>query len=181
MKRELCIAVLAAAFVAGCSSSESRPAASGDYASASASSARAPAAMNTGSCDPAPKTLVTRDLAEGHGRALPKMGTALVFYTGWVYDACKPDHKGAEFDSNVGKRVPFGFRAGAGRVIKGWDEGVVGMKEGGKRLLVIPSNMAYGEREIAGKIPANSPLVFEVDLVQVQVIGEPPSNPAPAK
>jgi len=179
MKRELCIAVLAAAFVASCSTPESKPAASNDYATAS--SARNPSPMNTGSCDPAPKTLVTKDLIEGTGRALPTLGTALVFYTGWVYEPCKPDHKGAQFDSNVGKPVPFGFRAGAGRVIKGWDEGVVGMKEGGKRLLVIPSNMAYGEREIAGKIPANSALVFEVDLAQVQIIGQPPSNPAPAK
>jgi FKBP-type peptidyl-prolyl cis-trans isomerase FkpA len=179
MKRELCMAILAAAFAASCSTNESKPSASGDYSANSSS--RAPVAMNTGSCDPAPKTLVTKDLQEGNGRAVPSLGTALVFYTGWVYDPCKPDHKGAQFDSNVGKPVPFGFRVGAGRVIKGWDEGVLGMKEGGKRLLVIPANMAYGEREIAGKIPANSPLVFEVDLVQVQIIGQPPANPAPAK
>ena len=105
------------------------------------------------------------------------LSTAMVFYTGWVYDPCAPDHKGSEFDSNVGKSVPFGFRVGAGRVIKGWDEGVAGMKEGGKRLLVIPADKAYGAREIPGKIPANSALVFEVNLVQLANV---PGAPAPS-
>jgi len=176
-RRWICIAALAAAFVAGCSTNESKPAAASDYA---ASSARAPA-VNTSACEPAPATLVTQDLEVGDGKTLPNLGTALVFYTGWVYDPCKPDHKGAQFDTNVGKQVPFGFRAGAGRVIKGWDVGVVGMKENGKRLLVIPANMAYGEREIPGKIPPNSPLVFEVHLVQVQIVGPPAGAAAPAK
>jgi FKBP-type peptidyl-prolyl cis-trans isomerase len=128
-------------------------------------------------CEPPPATLVKKDLQEGNGRTAVPLSTAMVFYTGWLYDACAPDHKGAQFDSNVDKRVPFGLRIGAGRVIKGWDEGLPGMKEGGKRLLVIPANMAYGERQMGDKIPPNSTLVFEVSLVQLANI---PGQPAPS-
>jgi FKBP-type peptidyl-prolyl cis-trans isomerase len=76
--------------------------------------------------------------------------------------------------------VPFGFRIGAGTVIKGWDEGVPGMKEGGKRLIVVPSAYGYGAREIPGKIPANSALVFEVELMQLSGpgVGPPINRPA---
>jgi FKBP-type peptidyl-prolyl cis-trans isomerase len=98
-------------------------------------------------------TLVTKDLVEGDGRTAIPLTSALVFYTGWVYDPCKPDHKGAQFDTNVGKRVPFGFRIGAGKVIKGWDEGLPGMKEGGKRLMIIPSAYGYGATEIPERSP----------------------------
>ena len=171
-RKWLCSAAFAAAFAAGCSTHESKPAAS-DYA---ASSARAPA-VNTSACEPAPATLVAKDLEQGTGRTAVPLATALVHYTGWVYDPCKPDHKGAQFDSSVGKPVPFGFRIGAGRVIKGWDEGVPGMKEGGKRLLVIPAAMAYGDRQVGDKIPPNSTLVFEVNLVALQNV---PGQPAPS-
>src|SRR4051812_48350541 len=136
-----------------------------------------PPAPQNPACEPAPATLVTKDLQEGTGRTAVPLATAMVFYTGWVYDPCKPDHKGAQFDSNVDKRVPFGFRIAANTVIKGWDEGVPGMKEGGKRLLIIPAEKAYGAREIAGKIPANSALVFEVSLAQLASI---PGQPAPS-
>jgi FKBP-type peptidyl-prolyl cis-trans isomerase len=120
---------------------------------------------------------VKKDLQEGTGRTAVPLASALVFYTGWVYDPCAPDHKGIQFDSNVDKRVPFGLRIGAGRVIKGWDEGLPGMKEGGKRLLVIPASMAYGERQVGDKIPPNSALVFEVNLVQLANV---PGQPAPS-
>ncbi len=163
MKRELCIAALAA-FLASCAVPETRTAA-------------APPAPLKPACEPAPATLVTKDLQEGTGRTAVPLVTAMVFYTGWVYDPCKPDHKGAQFDSNVDKRVPFGFRIAANTVIKGWDEGVPGMKEGGKRLLIIPAEKAYGAREIPGKIPANSTLVFEVNLAQLANI---PGEPAPS-
>jgi FKBP-type peptidyl-prolyl cis-trans isomerase len=181
MKRELCIAIAiaAAALVASCSSSESRPAAADTYAAAPAKSASPPPRTNM-ACEPAPKQIVATDLKVGEGRTAVALASALVFYTGWLYDPCAPEHKGSQFDSNADKRVPFGFRIGAGRVIKGWDEGVAGMKEGGKRLLVIPADKAYGEREIAGRIPANSALIFEVNLVQLTFPGEPP-NPPPAK
>ena len=165
MRRELCIAALAVV-IAGCGSTETKMA---------AAPAAAPAPKPA--CEPAPATLVKKDLQEGDGRTAIPLATAMVFYTGWLYDPCAPDHKGAQFDSNQGKPVPFGVRIGAGRVIKGWDEGLPGMKEGGKRLLVIPANMAYGERQVGDKIPPNSALVFEVNLVQLANI---PGDPAPS-
>jgi FKBP-type peptidyl-prolyl cis-trans isomerase len=163
MKQAMCIAAMAA-LVASCGTPETKT---------------APVVAAKPACEAAPATLVKTDLKEGDGRTAIPLSSAMVFYTGWLYEPCKPDHKGAQFDSNVGKPVPFGFRIGAGRVIKGWDEGVPGMKEGGKRLLVIPANMAYGEREIAGKIPANSPLVFEVDLMQLSGPNLPPPMNSP--
>jgi FKBP-type peptidyl-prolyl cis-trans isomerase len=166
MKNALCIAAVAA-LLASCGTLDNK-------------TASAPAAPAKPACEPPPTTLVTKDLAEGDGRTAVPLASALVFYTGWVYDPCKPDHKGSQFDSNVGQRVPFGFRIGAGRVIKGWDDGVPGMKEGGKRLLVIPQHLAYGEREIPGKIPPHSALVFEVQLVQLSGTNIPPP-PAPPK
>ena len=167
MKKEICIAALAA-ILAGCGSTETK------MAAAPAAAPPKPA------CEGPPAVLVKKDLKEGDGRTAVPLATAMVFYTGWLYDSCAPDHKGAQFDSNVGKPVPFGVRIGAGRVIKGWDEGLPGMKEGGKRLLVIPSNMAYGERQVADKIPPHSALVFEVTLAQLANIpGEPMPSYAP--
>ena len=128
-------------------------------------------------CQPAPKELVVRDLDRGkEGRAVGFRTTVLVVYTGWLYDPCAPDRKGVEFDSNAGQRVPLGFMVGSGRVIKGWDEGLMGMMEGGKRVLIIPPDKAYGERAM-GKIPPNSTLVFEVSLVQIGF--QPPASEAP--
>ena len=119
-------------------------------------------------CKPPPKDLVIRDLAEGSGKVVAMRSGALVWYTGWLYDGCKPDLKGKQFDSNAGGKVPFSLLVGTGKVIKGWDEGLIGMKEKGKRLLVIPPDKAYGDREVGGGlIPAGSTLVFEVELVQV--------------
>jgi FKBP-type peptidyl-prolyl cis-trans isomerase FkpA len=119
-------------------------------------------------CAPPPTELVVKDITPGTGQAVRFRSAVTVGYTGWVYDGCKADFKGAEFDSSRDRQVPFGFMVGAGRVIKGWDEGLIGMKEKGKRLLIIPASKAYGEREMAGgKIPANSTLVFEIDLAQI--------------
>ena len=87
-----------------------------------------------------------------------------VHYTGWLYVDGK---RGAKFDSSVDRGEPFPFPLGAGRVIKGWDEGVQGMKVGGKRELIIPAELAYGSREIPDAIPANSILNFEVELLKV--------------
>ena len=119
-------------------------------------------------CTPPPADLVTRDLEPGNGDAARFRSAVLVSYTGWLYDGCKPDLKGAEFDTSVGRPTPFGFIVGAGRVIRGWDRGVIGMKEGGKRLLVIPPEKAYGSGGApGGKIPPNSTLVFEVNLEKI--------------
>ena len=132
-----------------------------------------------GDCTPPPKTLVVKDLEKGSGDAVVFRSAVLVGYTGWLYDACAPEHKGEKFDSSEGRPTPFGFMVGAGRVIKGWDEGLVGMQKGGKRLLVIPPDKAYGDKD-RGKIPANSTLVFEVALVDIPFM-PPPAGAAPAQ
>jgi FKBP-type peptidyl-prolyl cis-trans isomerase len=119
-------------------------------------------------CAPPPADLVVKDITPGTGQEVRFRSAVTVNYTGWVYDGCKADFKGAEFDSSRDRPVPFGFMVGAGRVIKGWDEGLIGMKAKGKRVLIIPPAKAYGEREMAGgKIPANSTLVFEIDLGEI--------------
>ena len=160
MNRVIAIAGLALAAAACSAPAPDTRATSGPAAAA----ASAPA----GACQPPPKELVTRDLTPGTGRELRTRSAVNVNYTGWVYDGCKPDFKGPMFDTSDGRPTPFGFMVGAGRVIKGWDEGLVGMKEKGKRLLIIPPDKSYGEREVAGgKIPANSTLVFEVTLVEI--------------
>jgi FKBP-type peptidyl-prolyl cis-trans isomerase len=121
-------------------------------------------------CKEPPKEIVVKDLVPGSGPRAVKYRTAItVGYTGWLYDGCKPDFKGEKFDSSEGRQAPFGFMVGAGRVIKGWDEGVIGMKEkGGKRLLIIPPDKAYGEKGAGGgKIPPNATLVFEVEMYDI--------------
>lgn len=86
----------------------------------------------------------------------------MVSYTGWLYDPTRPDSKGTQFESNAS----FSFQLGVGRVIPGWDQGVVGMKVGGMRRLIIPPNLAYGS-QANGTIPGNSTLVFDIMLLNV--------------
>ena len=90
-----------------------------------------------------------------------------VHYTGWLFDEAAPEHKGKKFDSSVDRGQPFNFPLGAGRVIKGWDQGVSGMKVGGKRTLIIPAAMGYGSRGAGGVIAPNATLVFDVELLAV--------------
>src|ERR1044071_9584159 len=91
--------------------------------------------------------------------------TATVHYTGWLYTN---GQKGAKFDSSVDRGDPFSFPVGAGRVIKGWDEGVAGMKVGGKRTLIIPPAIGYGAVGAGGVIPPNATLMFDVELLAVK-------------
>ena len=158
MKNTIAI-TLAAAFAAACAA----PQGTQSTAPAAPRAVAAPAA-----CAPAPSELVVKDLTPGSGPPVGYRTAVTVFYTGWLYDGCRADFKGKQFDGNVGKPAPFGFMVGAGRVIRGWDEGLVGMKAGGKRLLVIQPNKAYGAREFPdGRIPPNSTLVFEVELANI--------------
>jgi FKBP-type peptidyl-prolyl cis-trans isomerase FkpA len=91
-----------------------------------------------------------------------------VHYTGWLYDPKAEDKKGKKFDSSLDRGQPFAFPLGAGRVIKGWDEGVAGMKVGGQRTLIIPSNMAYGKRGAGGVIAPDATLLFDVELLGIK-------------
>jgi FKBP-type peptidyl-prolyl cis-trans isomerase len=112
--------------------------------------------------------LMIETLAEGEGDAIAAGDTAVVHYTGWLYDPQAEDSKGKKFDSSVDRGQPFRFPLGAGRVIRGWDEGVAGMKVGAKRRLVIPPELAYGARGAGGVIPPNATLVFDVELLGIE-------------
>ena len=92
----------------------------------------------------------------------------VVHYTGWLYDESAADKKGRKFDSSKDRNEPFEFSLGAGEVIRGWDEGVKGMKVGGTRVLTIPPDMGYGARGAGGVIPPNATLLFEVELLDVR-------------
>ena len=108
--------------------------------------------------------LVIEDLVVGTGAAASAGQKVTVHYTGWLMEAGKA---GTKFDSSKDRRDPFVFNLGRGQVIKGWDEGVQGMKVGGKRKLTIPPAMGYGSRGAGGVIPPNATLVFEVELLGV--------------
>ena len=112
-------------------------------------------------------TLIKTDTKLGDGAEAQAGQTVIVHYTGWLYDESAPDNKGKKFDSSLDRNDPFEFPLGAGRVIRGWDEGVAGMKEGGSRTLTIPSEMGYGARGAGNDIPPNATLVFDVKLLRV--------------
>jgi FKBP-type peptidyl-prolyl cis-trans isomerase len=101
------------------------------------------------------------DLVEGKGKEAKKGDEVEVHYSGWLTD-------GKKFDSSLDRKETFKFPLGAGKVIKGWDEGVAGMKEGGKRKLTIPPELGYGKRGAGKVIPPDATLIFEVELIKVQ-------------
>jgi len=111
--------------------------------------------------------LIVRDTKVGTGPGAQDGSMVDVQYTGWVYSPLMPDQHGAQFDSSVGRREPFSFMLGAGSVIKGWDRGLMGMKVGGKRTLIIPANLAYGQRG-QGSIPPGATLIFDIELVRIE-------------
>ena len=111
--------------------------------------------------------LVKKDNKVGAGSEAVAGKLVDVHYTGWLYDPATPNHKGKKFDSSLDRGNLFSFPLGAGRVIKGWDQGVVGMKVGGQRTLIIPAELGYGSRGAGGAIPPNAALVFDVELLGV--------------
>ena len=101
------------------------------------------------------------DLKEGEGAEATSGGNVTVHYTGWL-------ENGTKFDSSLDRQEPFTFRLGAGEVIEGWDQGVAGMKVGGKRKLTIPPDLGYGSEGAGGAIPPGATLIFEVELLGVE-------------
>ncbi|HSD73426.1 MAG TPA: FKBP-type peptidyl-prolyl cis-trans isomerase [Steroidobacteraceae bacterium] len=142
---------LALMLCAACNAGERQPA-----------QAAAPTATTTA------EGLAITELAAGEGAAIAAGSTAVVHYTGWLYESGAPDHKGRKFDSSVDRGEPFRFTLGAGEVIRGWDLGVEGMKKGSKRRLVIPAALAYGEAGAGGVIPPGATLVFDVELLGIE-------------
>ena len=112
--------------------------------------------------------LVKTDIKLGEGAEAAAGHNVSVHYTGWLYNEAAPYHKGKKFDSSHDRNQPFDFQLGAGRVIKGWDQGVAGMKVGGQRTLVIPAYLGYGPIGAGENIPPNAALVFEVELLAVR-------------
>jgi len=108
------------------------------------------------------------DVKVGTGKVAAAGKMVSVHYTGWLFDKSTADNKGKKFDSSRDRPGNFTFPLGAGRVIKGWDQGVQGMKVGGQRTLIIPPSMGYGARGAGNIIPPNAALVFDVELMGVQ-------------
>ena len=112
--------------------------------------------------------LIKTDEVAGSGNEAAAGRRVTVHYTGWLYDQGKADHKGRKFDSSRDRNEPFTFRLGVGEVIRGWDEGVAGMKVGGRRTLTIPSEYGYGARGAGSDIPPHATLLFDVELLDVR-------------
>jgi FKBP-type peptidyl-prolyl cis-trans isomerase FkpA len=130
-----------------------------------------PPPMVVGSATPGPaaEQLIVTDTKVGTGKEASTGATVYMHYTGWLYRPLAKNMHGKQFDSSIPRGEPLDFVLGAGRVIKGWDQGIQGMKVGGKRTLIIPSELAYGSRPGAGSgIPPNSALIFDVELMDVK-------------
>jgi len=117
---------------------------------------------------PAVASMQSIVLKPGEGAAIAAGQIAVVQYTGWLYETSAADNKGKRFDSSLDAGKPFSFPLGTGSVIKGWDQGVVGMQVGERRRLIIPPDMAYGDAGAGGVIPPGATLVFDVELVKIE-------------
>jgi FKBP-type peptidyl-prolyl cis-trans isomerase len=113
-------------------------------------------------------SMQSMEIKAGTGESITAGKIAVVQYTGWLYEAAAKDNKGKQFDSSRSSGQPFRFPVGTGQVIKGWDQGVLGMKVGESRRLIIPPDLAYGDSGAGGVIPPGATLVFDIDLVAVE-------------
>jgi FKBP-type peptidyl-prolyl cis-trans isomerase FkpA len=162
IRRSVFIAMLLAA--AGASAQDTTQAA---QAGAAASAQPTAEQAATPAAPAAPKVDII-DNVVGKGKEAVPGKTVVVHYTGWFYKPLAARQRGRKFDSSLDRGQPLDFPLGAGRVIKGWDQGVAGMKVGGQRTLVIPPALAYGERGAGGVIPPNATLIFDVELLDVK-------------
>ncbi|HEX5341968.1 MAG TPA: FKBP-type peptidyl-prolyl cis-trans isomerase [Duganella sp.] len=129
----------------------------------------APVVVGSATPGPAAEQLIITDTVIGTGKEATPGATVYMHYSGWLYRPLAKNMHGKMFDSSIPRGEPLEFVLGAGRVIKGWDQGIRGMKVGGKRTLIIPSELAYGSRPSPGSnIPPNSALIFDVELVDVK-------------
>ena len=175
MKHMMCaLAVVCCVAMAGCKSGKSSStentattSTSGSMSAASPAATAAPTQGAPSATGAAPVTtasgLKIEDLVVGTGATAEKGKSVTVHYTGWLDDK---DH--TKFDSSLDRGQPFPFTLGQGMVIRGWDEGVAGMKVGGKRRLTIPPSLGYGAQGAGGVIPPNATLIFEVELLDVK-------------
>ena len=154
----ICFLLLAATLIFACSQKETAPTdikKSGDSVMEKGAGVQSEKMVKT------PTGLQYEDLVAGSGASPSPGNKVTVHYTGWLTD-------GRKFDSSVDRNEPFVFQIGAGQVIQGWDEGVMSMKIGGKRKLIIPANLGYGTAGAGGVIPPNATLVFEVILLDIR-------------
>ena len=162
MTMRIIIAALLTLFLAaGCSGGQSEPGTeAADTTTESAGSGAEETEIMPG--------LTMKKLKNGYGRVAVAGDLATVHYTGWLYDPEAPDNRGDKFDSSVDRNQKFNFPLGAGRVIKGWDQGVAGMQIGEVRELTIAPEMGYGDRGAGTVIPPGATLVFEVELFALE-------------
>ena len=172
--RDLLLLPLAVSLLAGCvdrsadEPAEAPPAAQADTPAGTDESATEPFEIAPG--------LTARILRPGTGEPAEAGDSVEVDYTGWLYDAEAPDNRGTKFDSSIDRGQKFSFPLGAGRVIRGWDQGVAGMQVGEVRELTIAPEMAYGDRAVGNVIPPGSTLVFEVELFSAGRVAEPATD-----
>ncbi len=161
----LSLAVAFSTFIVACNDSSSK---SDDQSNQQEAATEQAAGTTTAEASATITNLQTTDVKLGDGDEAVVGKVVSVHYTGWFYDPNAADKHGAKFDSSRDRGTPFEFPLGAGRVIQGWDQGVVGMKVGGQRTLIIPADLAYGARGAGGVIPPNATLVFDIELLAVK-------------
>ena len=168
IRRIVFVSLLLAA--AAANAQDSAPAAAGQTAGQAAATAPGSTQQSTDAPVQQGPQVQSTDLKVGTGKEAVVGNTAVVNYTGWFYRPLAAKQRGRKFDSSLDAgRTPLEFQIGARQVIKGWDQGVVGMKVGGKRTLIIPSDLAYGKRGApGGSIPPDADLIFDVELLDVK-------------